>query len=1219
MERSQEAGRAVDAVLARANAGVDDVVRALASEEAVDLTGLPGGASAMVLERAARRGGGPMVVVTADLEAARRTAADLAFFGSGGSPDDGPGDVLLYPSSDVTPYLDVAPDRRAAMDRLAVLFHLSQGLPWRFLVLPVAALLRRAPPRDAIAKRSLLIEAEAELDRDHLIRVLTEGGYLRVPVAEDPGTFAVRGGILDVYAPHARYPARIELDDWLVLSIKHFDPDDQRTVEAVDRIFVHPVRDTLLGDDELRLARQRVRTLCDEFNWPTTKTRQLIEDLESGRTFFGIDGLTPAFYPELETVLGHAGPARVTLLDPTAVARAAQEELARARADRGAKVEEGIPTYPVDAHYMEEGELLDALGERPLARVHRLAVLGATPDGEDDTTGPLSHLDTVTDADAVLHLGGEDQRPLVTELKTLRGRRDGADALAPVARRSAEWLDAGMRVLFTARTRSQADRLATLLRGHDVPIAKPAPFDPAMLSAPPPGRVEVVVGSLTGGFILAAEGLACLTEEEIFGTRAHRRATRRRERVDRARPFLEDLRELTPGDYVVHVDHGIGRYLGLERKAVGQSAFERLRGERPLELEVLVVEYAGGARLYLPVTRLNQIQKYAGKEGQQPKLDKLGGQTFAKTKARVKKHVQRLADELLRLYAQRAANTREGLGDPDRAYSEFEATFPFEETADQARAIDEVLEDLGGAHPMDRLVCGDVGFGKTEVALRAAFRVALSGRQVAMLCPTTVLAQQHYLTFRERFADWPLTVEVLSRFVDKKEQTRILTGLKEGKVDVVVGTHRLLSKDVHFADLGLLVVDEEQRFGVGHKERIKQLRSQVDVLTLSATPIPRTLQLAVGGLRDLSLITTAPVDRRAVRTLVSRWDDQVVREAIQRELSRGGQAFFVYNRIEGLYERAQRLQELVPDARIAVAHGQMKEGALEHVMTDFIEGRYDILCSTAIIESGLDIPRANTMLIDRADMFGLAQLYQLRGRVGRSKERAYCYLITPPPQRMTDDARFRIEALERFTQLGSGFHVASLDMELRGAGDLLGAEQSGSVASVGLDLFVHMLEDAVAQLRGEPVVHEVDPELNLDLEHYLPEDYIDDVGLRLSFYKRFAGASSAEAVEDLAGEMEDRFGSPPPPARQLVRATHLKPGLRRIRALGCEATAQRVTLHLKEDTPLSPARVMGLVGEPHSPWKLSPDMKLTRRFDPETEWDAIDRVQQVLKELEKLQ
>ncbi|MEM6959145.1 MAG: DEAD/DEAH box helicase, partial [Myxococcota bacterium] len=554
-----------------------------------------------------------------------------------------------------------------------------------------------------------------------------------------------------------------------------------------------------------------------------------------------------------------------------------------------------------------------------------------------------------------------------------------------------------------------------------------------------------------------------------------------------------------------------------------------------------------------------------------------------------------------------------------RLFSEFEATFPFEETPDQARAIDDVLGDLENPRPMDRLVCGDVGFGKTEVALRAAFRVAMEGRQVALLCPTTVLAQQHHRTFKERFANYPMQLGQLSRFVDKAESSRVLAGTKDGTIDVAIGTHRLLSKDVHFDRLGLLIVDEEQRFGVAHKERIKKLKKEVDVLTLSATPIPRTLQLAIGGLRDLSLITTAPTDRRAVRTFACRWDDHLLQEAIGREVRRGGQVFFVYNRIEGLYERAQRLQTLMPELRIAVAHGQMKEGELERTMADFIEGEYDVLCSTAIIESGIDIPRANTIIVDRADMFGLAQLYQLRGRVGRSRERAYCYLVTPPPSTLTDEARQRIEALERFTELGSGFQVASLDMELRGVGDLLGAEQSGSVALVGFDMFCQMLDEAVAQLRGETVQQEIDPELSLDVEHYLPDTYIDDVGLRLSFYKRFSAAEDEDSIADLASEMEDRFGPPPPVAVEFVRAMRLRPLLRGYRAVGCEATSGRVTLHLRQDTPLDPSKIIALVSELGSPWRLSQDMKLSRRFDADAPGDAIDRVRELFRMLRPLQ
>jgi len=733
---------------------------------------------------------------------------------------------------------------------------------------------------------------------------------------------------------------------------------------------------------------------------------------------------------------------------------------------------------------------------------------------------------------------------------------------------------------------------------------KLGPFDPAWLDDASETKPLVVRGGLSRGTLLPADGRVFVTEEEIFGARVHKRTKRSGAQV--ARPFLEDLRSLDVGDYVVHVEHGIGRYQGLVHKDVGG-----------LVVDLIAVEYASGDKLYLPVYRLNQIQKYSGGEHGQPKIDRLGGSTFAKTKSRVAKAVRQMADELLRLYAERKAQPGIALPTANDDYRAFEATFPFEETPDQARAIDDVNKDLEADRPMDRLVCGDVGFGKTEVAIRAAFRVAMAGKQVALLCPTTILAQQHYRVLEARFRDYPITVRALSRFQSAAEQSETLASLKDGRCDIVVGTHRLLSKDVHWKDLGLLVIDEEQRFGVAHKERMKQLKAQVDVLTLSATPIPRTLQMAVSGLRDLSLITTPPTDRRAVRTIVTRFDEQVIREAVQRELSRGGQVFYVYNRIEGIHEKARRLQELVPEARIAVGHGQMsakgkpralpvgepEEGhlssALERVMFDFVEGRYDILVATAIVENGLDISRANTILIDRADLFGLSQLYQLRGRVGRSKERAYCYLIVPPTNAMTDDARARIEALERHTELGSGFQIASLDLELRGAGDLLGGEQSGNVASVGFELFCSMLEEAVNEMRGETVVHDVDPDLSFDVTALLPEDYVGETGVRLSLYKRLAGADDEAHVQDLAAEMEDRFGPPPEEARRLVKLMSIKTELRRLKVLGCEASSRSVTLHLREDTPLDPKKVTDLVRKPKSPYRLTPDMRLTRRFDGE--------------------
>ncbi len=693
--RAEESLRHLTQGLARQTAELPDALARMSEAARTDLAGLPHGAAAMLLARAAEAHP-HMLVVTPDLASASRTAADLAFFVG----DDS--EVLLYPSSDVTPYLDVAPDRGGAMERLAVLHHLAEGLPWKLVVVPASALIRRVAPRSALRSRSMVVKAEEEIDRDGLLRLLAEGGYLRVPVAEDPGTFAVRGGIIDVFSPHEPYPARIELDDWLVLSIKRFDPDDQKTIEDVTELSVHPVRDTLLGEDELERMKERVRDLCDAIDMPTSRARALVEDLASGRAFYGIDAFLPAFHDHLETLfdfLPEGTPA--TLLDPTAIIRAIGEEREAAKADRGAKHADGEPAYEIDAHYMDAGELADALGGRRITNVHRLAVGGA-PD--EDEAGPLAALESV-DPEAVLNLGGIDHAGLMAELKTRRGQKDGGEALSPLAERVGEWLASGLRVVFTARSETQARRLAKVLSGYEVPVDKPRPPGESFEGGRPTGRVEVLVGGLGSGFVLPSEALAIVTEEEVFGSRARRTAQKRRRRADRA-AFLEDLRQLEVGDFVVHIDHGIGKYLGLERKPLGQTQLDRMQGKDPAYVEVLLVEYAGGDRLFLPVTRLNQIQKYAGKEGKKPKIDKLGGQTFAKTKARVKKRVQKLADELLRLYAQRAATKRDPLPPAGRDYAEFEATFPFEETTDQARAIDDVLADLEREQPMDRVVCG---------------------------------------------------------------------------------------------------------------------------------------------------------------------------------------------------------------------------------------------------------------------------------------------------------------------------------------------------------------------------------------------------------------------------------------------------------------------------------------------------------------------------------
>jgi len=1202
----------------------------------VDVLGTRGGALPVAIAALARSIGRTVVVVTADVERARTLVSDLEFLtrstgevSAEDAEDTATGEVLLLSAPEASPYAEVAPDRRAALSRLATLAHLacppkgSDESPVVACVLTAAALTRKVVPRAVLEAHCATVIAEDELDRDALIAKLIESGYLRVPVVEDPGSFAVRGALLDLWAPSAPLPVRIELDGDLVMSMKAFDPDGQRTLHALKELRVPPAREAILDEQAVARARRRITELADAIDMPTSKARQLADDVAQGRAFFGAEGYLPAYYDALDSVFAYLPENAVWVIDdPIATASAVREELARA--ERDAEARAGTPAFAPSTHFASEDEIAARLLSANVVVAHRFALEGA----EEGALSPL----TRAPEDAPT-LAARDHSDLTSAIKQARASRGKRAALEPLVRRLRVFREHGLRTIVTARTTTQAERMVGLLRGHEVPThARLGPFDAALLDDPSFGRdrVEVVTGALVHGAILPMERLAIVTEEEVFGSRVKRRAPRREGSArDAAQPFLEDLRALSVGDLVVHAEHGVGKYMGLQhRDLLGPAMFDpdgKLHQPKT-RVDLIVVEYSGGDKLFLPVYRLNQIQKYVGGEASEavkPKLDRLGGTTFAKTKARVEKAVRQMADELLRLYAERQALPGERLPPPDDEYRAFEATFPFEETPDQQKAIEDVTRDLALPRPMDRLVCGDVGFGKTEVAIRAAFLAAMAGKQVAVLCPTTVLAQQHFNTFAQRLEGYPITVAAMSRFQTTAEQNETIKRLKEGKVDIVIGTHRLLSKDVHFKDLGLLVVDEEQRFGVTHKERIKQLKTKVHVITLTATPIPRTLQMAVSGMRDLSLITTPPVDRRAIRTIVTRWDENVVREAISRELSRGGQVFYVHNRVAGdvgggIYDRAQKVQQLVPNARITVAHGQMSEKVLETAMLDFVEGKFDVLCATSIIESGLDIPRANTIVIDRADMFGLAQLYQLRGRVGRSKERAYCYLIVPPVAAMSDEARARIEALEKHTELGAGFKIAALDLEIRGAGDLLGAEQSGNVAQVGFEMFCNMLEQAVHELRGDADAydgHDIDPELSFDVEAFLPDDYVGDVGVRLSLYKRFAQARDEESVDDLAAEMEDRFGPPSEPAARFVRLMRLKCELRGWRALGCEATRDRVTLHLRADAPLDGAKITKAVAKKASPWKLTPDMRLTRRLSEGEAADGLAAAEKVLHEI----
>lgn len=1071
--------------------------------------------------------------------------------------------ILRLPEPSAPAHADVHPDRRVQMRSAAVLFHLAKGFSYQFLVLTAPALLRLYAPPEALREAGYEFSRGQTLELESLPNRLLAVGYVRVPVVEDPASFAVRGGLVDLWPAGSDQPVRLELEGDELVKLRRFDPETQRTSASVERVWVGPARQLILTEGRTRRAEPVVRSLCDAVNWPSSRTRSLVENVTAGRLFLGAEAYLPAF-DDLVPIWDYVGTRATWLIeDPARVVQSLESEYERAEFAAARQIDS--PHFPVSCLYASPEQVGQALESRQVISAHGSPVLGAAD-------GPLSRL-SHTDL-SVPSLETHDQADLSSSYSSRNAAPTRAADLKPLVDQIVAWQAASLRVAISARNHSQLDRLRALLSHRGLSVV-----DESEAGAGELRHVTLISSPLSRGLVAESHGFAIVAEEEIFGRRRHHSEKKNRP----AGSALEDLRSVKPGDLVVHVEHGIGRYQGLEHKSIDGSI-----------VDLLVVQYAETDRLFLPVYRLNQIQKYSGGDGQ-PKLDRLGGATFARTKNKVRRRVRDMADELLRLYAERASLKKVPLSEPDDDYAAFEATFPFEETADQAAAIVDVLSDLQKDTVMDRLVCGDVGFGKTEVALRAAYLCALSGRQVALLCPTTVLAQQHVLTFKQRLEPFGVVVEPLSRFRTRRQLERTLTGVRRGDVDVLVGTHRLLSKDVHFKNLGLLIIDEEQRFGVTHKERIKQLRVSVDVLTLSATPIPRTLQLALGGLRDLSLIATPPADRRAVRTLVSRFDDELIREALSRELERGGQVFYVYNRIEGIDGRAEHLRRLLPDVRLAVAHGQMSAVALEKTMLRFVAGEFDVLASTAIIENGLDIPRANTIIIDRADLFGLSQLYQLRGRVGRSSERGYCYLLVPRAGGLSEVARQRIEALERHTELGAGFRIATLDMELRGAGDLLGAEQSGNVQSVGFELFCQMLQEATRELQGLEVHHDVDPELSIDAEAFLPDDYIAEVGLRLSIYKRFASAFNEAEVDDVAAEMIDRFGPAPRAALSLVELMRLKTELRRFKALGCEATAKSATLHLREDTPIDPQKLSSQVSKPKSRWRLSPDGRLSRR------------------------
>jgi len=1120
----------------------------------------------------------PILYVVPDEEQVDARKAAVEFFLGGKHAEDdplAPPLVLELPTPESSPYAEVQPDRRCTMQRLALLYRLSHHIAPPVVIASAAGLFRRVIPPGPFSQLCGTVEVGTVLDREALVRDLLRVGFGRTQVVDDPGTFAVRGSVIDVYSPLYHHPVRIELFGDDVESLRLFDAATQRTLRPIERLVFHAVRETVAsaGAD----PRGCVLAAADHAAYPSSKTRSILECIDAGESFFGIEALAPAFHAHMGSFFDYLPEGtKLVVEDSGAVLEQAHREMVRLREHAKHRLEDHRLALDPCAFLLDEDEVRAALHERQ--RIELLTVEVERPTAADGEEFPMR-----MKLDAVPTAG------LRAELLSTRGPGDIGE---PLARKLRAWLDDGYRVHLVAPGRGHAERLSALLGalglspklGHGAGktgLATLAAHDDKSAA------LTVMTGPLTRGFQLPSDRVIVVAEEEIFGPRAHRPSPPSKV------PSFGDLGGMADGDLIVHDEHGVGRYRGLTRIVI-----------RGVTQDFLHLEYSGGA-LYLPVYRLGVVHRFTGGTPETVRLDKLGGATWVEKRRRVSAETRKMAEELLQLYAQRRALPGHAFPAPDVMFGEFEESFAFDETPDQERAINDVLGDMQRDAPMDRLVCGDVGYGKTEVALRAALLAVLGGRQVAVLAPTTVLVEQHFVTFSERFGDFPVRVASLSRFRKPAEQKAIVRDIEAGKVDVVVGTHRLLSRDVRFKQLGLIVIDEEQRFGVTHKERLKEMRSQVDVLTLTATPIPRTLQMGLAGLREISVIGTPPVDRLAIRTFVCHFDPELLGAAISKELGRGGQVFFVHNRIEDLAKWAREIRAMAPKARVAMAHGQMTEDKLAKVMIDFVDGRYDILCCTTIIESGLDIPRANTMIVNQADRFGLAQLYQLRGRIGRSRERAFCYLVVPSDHRPNPEAEQRLAVLQRFTELGAGFQVATADLEIRGAGELLGAKQSGLVAAVGFDTYARILEEAVAELRGQPIRAEHDPEISVDVPAFLPDDFIPDTGQRLEFYRRLAQASDEDTIRAIEAELEDRYGRLPDEAQLLREVMIDKTLVRKIGARGYELGPVRMVLSIGADPRLDPAKVMKLVQRKDSRWKLSPDMRVSYAF---TEAERDDRM-----------
>ncbi|MEX2495670.1 MAG: transcription-repair coupling factor [Woeseia sp.] len=1092
----------------------------------------------------------PLLVLATDPRHADQLEAEIRFFSGDTLP------VRHFVEWETLPYDSFSPHQDIVSERLSVMAslpHSDRGI----VIASAPSLLQRLPPADYVAARSLQLHSGQQLDRQEFIERLTASGYLRVPQVSERGELAVRGSLLDIFPMGSDAPVRVDFFDDDVETLKHFDPETQLTTETVDELRILPAREIPLDADDVTRFRRNYRA---RFEGQPAKSR-VYREVSDGIAHGGIEYYLPLFFDTTATLLDYL-PQGSVIYAPA-----------------------GLPAI-LDNAWEDIGERYNLCRldpERPILRPEE------SFHAPQDVVAQLSRFRSINWSGQSI-----EETPNAANLST---------RLPPAMRIEARYEDPAAslmnfldtfdgRVLITADSAGRREGIIDLMRGRGRGIAR---FDDWQSFAESRERFGVAIAPIETGVLLPEAGIAIITEHQLIGEKPRQRSRRRRAERD-PETIIRELNDLAQGAPVVHAEYGVGRYLGLTTLETGGVTGE-----------FLSLEYADGDKLYVPVASLDLISRYTGASPENAPLHKLGSDQWAKAKQRAVRKIRDAAAELLDVYARRAARSGHRFRWPERDYRAFEDGFPFEPTEDQSRTIDEVLADLASGNPMDRVVCGDVGFGKTEVALRATFAAVHGGKQVAILVPTTLLAQQHGQTFRDRFADWPVRVEILSRFRSRKDAQSVIEGLRSGDVDVVIGTHRLLQHTKDFHDIGLVIVDEEHRFGVRHKEAIKALRSEVDVLTLTATPIPRTLNMALGGLREMSLITTPPAHRLSVRTFVSEWNDVVIREAILREIKRGGQVYFIHNRVEDIEKVGARVKKLVPEAEIRIGHGQMPERELEQVMLDFYHRRFNVLLCTTIVESGIDVPTANTIVINRADRFGLAQLHQLRGRVGRSHHRAYAYLVAPPRAAMTADAIKRLEAIDSLEDLGSGFILATHDLEIRGAGELLGDTQSGQIQEIGFSLYTELLGRAVDSLRSGKEPDLLEPlhagvEINLHLPALLPEDYVPDVHLRLMLYKRIASAQTNEELRDMQVEMIDRFGLLPVAAKNFMRIAAMKLAATELGIEKIDASASGGYILFGKKTRVDPVAIVRLVQTQSQRFRMQGAERLQLRIEmPEDE------------------